>query len=175
MLNHLTHTLTLVRQKLTDLRELETIIERVLGTSPDAAPAAVETIAPTAAVVNRTPARARAAKPKATPAPKASPARTARGSVILSRVPAIAALREPFGTAQITEALRIDQKTASNIIVGMNIKGWLTKVGFGQYNRSPKFPKPDITAARSDVTAQSRSLLETIHRDIATTTGSNGH
>lgn len=58
-----------------------------------------------------------------------------------AKIIAIAAgMTEPFSTSDLRVAANCDAKQASNFIIRWTAKGWLKRLEFGSYERTPAFP-----------------------------------
>lgn len=67
-------------------------------------------------------------------------------------------LKEPFTGAELAMASGHTAKNAGNYITRWTEKGWIARTGFGEYQRTNKFP--------GQVSAQGDALLRDIHAEI---------
>jgi hypothetical protein len=170
MIEQVKQTLNAVRQQMLELRELEGALERFIGPGGAPAAVAVETVAPTAGKEGTRDQRPETKDPekrngdfkgRGTRKVTRSKAEPGRRTRIEDYCGPIRGLKEPFGNAEIAESCGVTQKNATNISGRLTRLGWLARVGFGDYQRTPKFP------AGSGITANSQRMLEEIHREEA--------
>lgn len=92
------------------------------------------------------------------PEPKPKVERPARaGSTLVRMAVAVRVLKEPFGSSDVQEFTKCNWKAASNWITAAHNKGWLKRVGPGQYTRTPSF---------GGIGLANQELLNEIHAEI---------
>ena len=81
-----------------------------------------------------------------------------RYTTLLARtlLPIIAKLPEPFKAGPIAQTANVTPKAVANFMCQNVKKKWITRTGYGEYKRGPKFPSAD-PAGR---------LLDEIHSEI---------
>ena len=85
-------------------------------------------------------ARNGSAKPRVARLPAAPKSGGKRGALLLEQAQKLVGLAEPFGSDEVMKALGAEYKAASNWFTRASAKGWVKRVGTGQYKRTAKFP-----------------------------------
>jgi hypothetical protein len=107
-------------------------------------------------------------KPEPRPAKLERQARSGNGQIKKPAVrrgendkflPTVAKLREPFSAGDLRDALKVEHKAASNLIIRWTAKGWLKRLDFGTYQRTPAFPT-DTSNVLSDLRNQIRGEVD---------------
>ena len=139
MTEHVAKVLEQIDGEVDRLHELRAGLVKWFGDGAPVVPAKGATSPPRAAE-RGSQARNGSAKPRVARLAAAPKSGGKRGALLLEQAQKLVGLAEPFGSDEVMKALGVEYKAASNWFTRASAKGWVKRVGTGQYKRTAKFP-----------------------------------